>query len=71
MATDNPSTGESAQPRVSIDKSAYDVKFSVDTTPTSRVTVPEPAPVPARPVPVPAALPDVNAGGNPAADQQR
>ena len=40
MATDNPSAGESAQPPALIKKSAQDVGHAVETTPLSRVAVP-------------------------------
>ena len=41
MGTDNPSQGDSGQSPEFIGKSAHDARLAVDTTPTSRVTVPE------------------------------
>ena len=41
MGTDNPSQGDSGQSSEFIGKSAHDARLAVDTTPASRVTVPE------------------------------
>jgi hypothetical protein len=41
MGTDNPSQGDSGQSPEFIGHSAHDARLVVDTTPTSRVTVPE------------------------------